>query len=58
LVLAERRAARLNQIACRLPLQRLKFLLEAFHPFGGVALCIAIQKLVSRRQWRQNEECR
>ena len=26
----------------RLPLQRLKFLLETFHSFGGVALCIAI----------------
>src|SRR3954454_17759256 len=59
LILAERRAARLNQIACRLPLQRLEFPLEAFHPFGGVALCIAIRPLVvSRHQRRPNKQRR
>jgi hypothetical protein len=58
LALAERRAARLNQIVCYLPSQRLNILFEAFHPLGSVALCIAIQQLVSGRQWRPTEECR
>jgi len=58
LVLAERRAARLNQAVCRRPLQRLNILLEAFHPFDGVALWIAVQQFVSPRQRRPNKECR